>query len=465
MPGGVISYQDFQTSNGAFANDGGPWMVYRSYLDDINCGARQDAWCRDYAYCLACWVFPSSSQPSYTVSLFTNISFELDRFGNASQLDYEWKYAPWWGSSKSEVGSDLVMKSAVGDQQYTDTLKVGNWSLLQGTGQGWDGTPFSHTGTAALLTNAEKTVGYLQVAINVTFPRQPAEYINYYVKGASLKITTPTTTPLPPGNTPGSPPAAKSNTGAIVGAVLGAVAMIILAVIGFLIFRRRQKRQEGQLHDDAAPSRRSALHPTPFPPMQQNPVASTSNDTRFIIPSGGPVMTPASDQGSLLMSTSAAEHAALLPQRQTVVVSPEFSNTNSSGANGFRHSNSAYTAYTNDTPPAYIGPTSPRPPQSTVDSGTLSVTGMGGTSMSLAQFAQENRGVIPEDLEAKLLRAGYTPSDDPDAISEEEWRRDWGVTKLELSRLRALYQRGAQTGTGSSFSPSTGGGWQSHIKR
>ena len=246
--------------------------------------------------------------------------------------------------------------------------------------------------------------------------------------------------------------------------------MIILAVIGFLVFRRRQKRQQGRPNSDVVVPNRSPLNPTPYPPMQQTahvPMQQTqhmaiNDNPRFVIPPGGAMMTPGSEHGSLLMSTPAMEHVALLPQRQTAILSPNTSNSNSPGANRPRHSNSAYTAYTNDTPPAYIGPAEPRAPLSTLGSESAA----GTTAISLSQYAQENRGVIPEDLEAKLQRAGYAPMDDPDSISEDDWRRDWGVTKLELARLRALYQRGLHAGSasGSSFSPSSGG-WQSHTKR
>ena len=60
-------------------------------------------------------------------------------------------------------------------------------------------------------------------------------------------------------------------------------------------------------------------------------------------------------------------------------------------------------------------------------------------SAALARFADSNRGLISEDLEARLTAAGYLPTDDPDNLSEEEWRIVHNVTKLEVMRLRALY--------------------------
>ena len=60
-------------------------------------------------------------------------------------------------------------------------------------------------------------------------------------------------------------------------------------------------------------------------------------------------------------------------------------------------------------------------------------------SAALAEFASSNRRLISEDLEARLTAAGYLPTDDPDNLSEEEWRDVHNVTKLELMRIRALY--------------------------
>jgi len=44
-------------------------------------------------------------------------------------------------------------------------------------------------------------------------------------------------------------------------------------------------------------------------------------------------------------------------------------------------------------------------------------------------------------LEARLVAAGYIPTDDPDSVTEEEWRENHGITKLELLQMRALYSR------------------------
>ncbi|CAG7850098.1 SubName: Full=Uncharacterized protein {ECO:0000313/EMBL:CCA71988.1} [Serendipita indica DSM 11827] len=406
MPGGVTSYQDLQTSNGAFANDGGPWMV-----EVVKTPGAEITHIVSLAGCF------QAPHRLLTRLLLHKCLIRTQSLWNATHLDYAWKYAPWWGSGKNEADSVLAIRSAVGDQQYVDTLKVGNWTLLQGLGQGWDGSFFSHNGTTGLVTNADKTTGYLQIAINITFSRQADEYINYYVKD--------------------TPSSTQNHTGTIVGVTLGAVSMIILAVIGFLIFRRRQKRQNRQANDDGNPSRRALSHPFD---QQQNPLASVNKDSRFTSRPGVAMITPSSDQRSLLTSLSGSQN----PDPQHAAHLPALTIPGPSCMNGPHHLDNAYIAYTDDMPPAYA---SAQPLQSAVggQGQTLPVTGGAGwANMSLAQFAQENRNAIPESLEAKLQRSGYVPANDPDALSKSQWR-DVGVTKLELSRL-SLYQRGLQAG-------------------
>ncbi|KIM29170.1 hypothetical protein M408DRAFT_119639 [Serendipita vermifera MAFF 305830] len=61
------------------------------------------------------------------------------------------------------------------------------------------------------------------------------------------------------------------------------------------------------------------------------------------------------------------------------------------------------------------------------------------TSRALSVWANTNRAAVSEDMESKLLSAGYMPGDDPDVYTEEEWKKSYGITRLELVRLRKLY--------------------------
>ena len=68
-----------------------------------------------------------------------------------------------------------------------------------------------------------------------------------------------------------------------------------------------------------------------------------------------------------------------------------------------------------------------------------SPSGVTGGESRLSQWAREHREFISEKLEAKLDAAGYMPADNPDSMTETEWMDTWGVTKLELRRLKALF--------------------------
>ena len=58
----------------------------------------------------------------------------------------------------------------------------------------------------------------------------------------------------------------------------------------------------------------------------------------------------------------------------------------------------------------------------------------------LSRYASQNRHLISPDLEYKLRKAHYMPEDDPDEISVEEWRSEYGVGYFELKRLRQLHK-------------------------
>ncbi|KAG8752206.1 hypothetical protein FRC14_007236 [Serendipita sp. 396] len=262
-----VPYDEFQTSSSNLAIDDGPWLIWRSYVDDINCGTTSPSWCQ--GGCLSAWVFPSSTQSSYTVSFYTTIALELAPYRDHAQLDYEWGYLPWWGSSKSTVGMELTIVSSVGNSIDREILHAGNWDKLFSSGQGWDYAPFKYTGKTDFAANTGEAIGYIPLYINITFPRQSEEYINYYVKGTTFKITT---TPVPvtsnsnsatpaassAGSTPASnggnsstpsisPPSESGSgsnrvsTSSLVGGLFGAAILAALIIIAFLLYMKKRK--------------------------------------------------------------------------------------------------------------------------------------------------------------------------------------------------------------------------------
>lgn len=59
----------------------------------------------------------------------------------------------------------------------------------------------------------------------------------------------------------------------------------------------------------------------------------------------------------------------------------------------------------------------------------------------IGKFAARHRDVIPSELEGKLRRARYVPTDDPKEIPAAAWASEYGVGFFELKRLQELYDK------------------------
>ncbi|KAG8780503.1 hypothetical protein FRC15_009528 [Serendipita sp. 397] len=280
----MIDYSEFLHSNGALANDGGPWQMYRSDPDDINSGSMRPFWCGDVAYCLSAWVFPCASKYTYTVSFYTDVAVNLSQYEGLTTLQYEWQYSAWWGTSKAVPGTMLAIKSSVDGTTYNDTLSVGNYTQLFDYGTGWEGPPFKHNGSISLLPSTGRTTEHIHLAINLTFSRQTEEYINYYVKNVSFRVIAPptavpsstlstfpsTSSPITTSDSTSLPTLALSSStspttlattvtpmlplnasknlsvGAFVGGIIGAGTLVSLLMLGlFFCWGQRASRRNG----------------------------------------------------------------------------------------------------------------------------------------------------------------------------------------------------------------------------
>ncbi|KIM26113.1 hypothetical protein M408DRAFT_330708 [Serendipita vermifera MAFF 305830] len=65
-------------------------------------------------------------------------------------------------------------------------------------------------------------------------------------------------------------------------------------------------------------------------------------------------------------------------------------------------------------------------------------------SVELTNWFRANRASITDEMEQRLVAAGYMPSNNPDDLTEEEWETKFGITKFELIRLREIYARDHQ---------------------
>ncbi|KAG8784637.1 hypothetical protein FRC20_001076 [Serendipita sp. 405] len=556
-----VAYSDFLNQNGALVNDGGPWAFTRSSTD-VNCGTSEREWCKDVPHCLECWVFPSASLSSYSVTFNVNLSVPMNQYGNADSLDYDFSYQVDWASTITPRGTSLTSTSTVGSNSFSSDFAADNHDELLYTRQTWVGDPFSHSGNTPVVKYGGQ-MGYIDLSVGLTFPRKTSDYINYYMKGYKFRITTPTSVvEAPAASNTNSPspsssssvsttssaptslssgtntslaslpntlapdvgtsqssdsgggasvassssnnnpaPSKKVSTAAIAGGVLGAVALLSALIFFFLFHRRRKQRREEEMKRAVylgADRQNFWVSPNSMPDAMVKPIPTTNiNDppnqhgiNPFMIPSqppnsGGYAFDYGNGGGATMAargdgSSSPQNSISRWVQHQNSVQS-QYYNISDAYAEINNHRRAPSLARTTLTgagteapPPAYIAPSAlgiyvpplptprnfgygtpqPLPLASASESGFFlaSASQFGATSTSgrgtfvaadagLSQWARENRSYITEKLEMKLDAAGYVPSDDPDNMSEEEWKREWGVTKLELTRMRSLYAR------------------------
>ncbi|KAG8854954.1 hypothetical protein FRB91_002894 [Serendipita sp. 411] len=183
-------------------------------------------------------------------------------------MSSEWQYLSWWGGSKSASGMRMNMTSGAGNNIYRDTLPTGNWTQFILTARGWEYAPFRCVGKTMLATNANQTVEYIHLYIDITFPRQDGEFIDYFVKAVSFRITSPptpittsTSTSASTSTTSSSTPTLTSSSasnsgsnklpvGSIVGGMIGAAIIAALIIVGacFYIERRREMGAQAAGH-------------------------------------------------------------------------------------------------------------------------------------------------------------------------------------------------------------------------
>ncbi|KAG8831944.1 hypothetical protein FRC17_002315 [Serendipita sp. 399] len=292
-------------------------------------GSMQPLWCRDVAFCLAAWVFPCATKYSYTVSFYTDIAFDLSKYGNATTLAYQWEYSAWWGSSKTAAGTELRIVSTVGDNVHRDSVLAGDHEQLFANGTGWNDEPLRHGGLLHLQQDSDRTMGHIRLAINMTFSRSVTDYINYYVKGALLNVTTPAISssylPSPTTLTSERPTNAASNstsssqiaassgssvpgsessklsTAAFAGGIVGAAILVALLIFIFLCYRARKKQRytsQRPAVDESRSSRDSMEqnpHINPFEGEIRLELDANANNVPLIVVSEGNDSTRSQD--------------------------------------------------------------------------------------------------------------------------------------------------------------------------
>ena len=198
--------------------------------------------------------------------------------------------------------------------------------------------------------------------------------------------------------------------GAIAGIVIGASLLIGLIVGAFVLIRKLRRLKAELLLNN--------------PNTDWMRVPSTWGEPQPLVTMGSvnriPYMTPNAEDGSSDRNVSFASPARL-PWDRGDVTQNEYSRPGPPNTSLRK---------------PITRPAGPRPSHSwrATDASPPNYSG----SKALADWANANRNSISPDVEACLARVGYQPDDGPDILTEEEWA-EYGVTKIQLKRIRAIY--------------------------
>lgn len=215
----------------------------------------------------------------------------------------------------------------------------------------------------------------------------------------------------------------KISVGAIVGEVIGALVLITLIALGIILCWRQRKRKATSLSEKAPITVTETFVPPATAPTAHTSWSIPPNGAAQYDYGNGSASHPSSPSAPWTIPPTPGSQgeqpllAAVAPMNRT----PTY--MSSSGMSNRPMSAASSTAPRGASPPVYGS----------------SVYAYGNAGGPLATWANANRAFITEDLESKLASAGFLPSDNPDDLTEEEWTSQFGLTKLEVLRLRKLY--------------------------
>jgi hypothetical protein len=300
-----------------------------------------------------------------------------------------------------------------------------------------------------VVPGSDATIGYIALKINVTMSTTTAlQALSFWVKDIGINITTPVQSSTPAASTGPSSSPSSSPIGVIVGATIGAVVFVALIVAALLLFRRRRQRAKGHIAD-ATPFTEPVNHKDPLPHEGEVPVPGIGPDSPQLTP-GVTVEPNDRPTSSWIGGNVSGKLPGSVLNRPDMAAGLVAATASGVGGSGQSLSSSDLPS---EIPPNTGRPLSihsssfsaipdyPPPIYGLEESVRQDRTLPASFSPELARFANANRHVINESLEAKLQAAAYLPIDDPSNLTPEQWRTEHGVTRLELRRLQDLYAR------------------------
>ena len=201
--------------------------------------------------------------------------------------------------------------------------------------------------------------------------------------------------------------------GTIAGIVIGYLLLIALMVWAWFFIRRRHRQHVEKIENSTRELKRTpSIQEESQPPFSIRSVNRASN---------APYILPNPDDGSSDLKVPVLQAPA--PWYQGDVTQFEYL------ASGPLHPSLRQSIIQPATPTLSYSPTA-----------TNGSPSNHSRSTTLENWASANRGSITKDMEEPLVRAGYLPDDSPDILTEEEWG-EYGLTKIQLNRLRAIWAK------------------------
>ncbi|KAG8857170.1 hypothetical protein FRB91_011646 [Serendipita sp. 411] len=477
-----VPYSSFITQNGAAVDLGGPWTVSSSSSEFQCLSLTLRDICNDVPHCLSCLAIIDATELSYSVKFEANVSIPTNLIGSSNSISYDWSYTAALGSSKKPRGTILSINSYVGDTSYTDTFASDDMDELISTRQTWINGLFTHSGSTLVAQYGDPTVGYVSIVIDFTFPREANSSVDYFMKRASFKITSS------PVSAPSSSTFTNSNTVTLISSQINTSSV---SGTGISMQTSSQVFSRTPIFSVASDGHTYTIIESPSIGGSLNPGSHLSKRTPVIVASVVGTLSilcillvlcrlyskRKRHRKSLRFSMSMENDIPLVspwtkrPPEPEITKQPNFPYSEASiasrddehpaftppvsepspqgpnhNANPRRPLSDNVTAFASEAPPpAYSSIHSPT--ETSNDADIHSPVSPSDSRMDplgdweLSRWAHENRAYITPRLKAKLVAARYLPTTNPDSITEEEWERRWGVTKLELTRMRMLYSR------------------------
>lgn len=402
-----VPYPAFHRQNGLLVDDGGVWSVRAP--ESIQCSSLLDTdpyigeLCT-FKGCIVCRSTQEAEDVKEHILLYANITLDLQRTNRPATFDYSSMLDVFWSNRQTPYNSSEYLKASVTVGE--DTKSRWYWRIGHDKWTpSYDKTRIEHRGTSTLqYTYGGESTAYLFVKVEMGLPSSYPVGLIEVMQFQSFSIdrpSLPTTLPPPSHEDPeeSSPPDSQP------------------------LPTRRERHKPSQVTVTWVPPIHSPRYQEPLPPPTPNNEGLVYLLGFIIVLSSAVAIILIVQE--LYRRVQRSEHLPTFADRAAllgygpITANPRDYRTfgEESHRGGASHAGSTACHAPRETPKKY------------------------DLEQGLSAWAAEHRRQIPESFEAKLKAAGYLPYDDPDIMTEDEWLSQWSVSRMELQRLRHLYQQ------------------------